>query len=135
MAHSLNQVKETFKAPIIYKLCLFHFLSGAMVPRFQEYKYYFLLNIIEMSEFTYAILFIIGSLSMLCLVGLYHYLFERYSYRTGMAVGLLLTTITTFFDILFVLRINQWFGINDYVFIIVTNLLEDFVNMRFSNLP
>ena len=88
-----------------------------------------------MSESTYALLYIIASLFMLGLVGLFHYIFARYTYRTGMAVGILLTTFTTGMDILFVLRVNKWLGINDYVFLIGTNLLEDFVNMRFSNLP
>jgi len=51
-----------------------------------------------------------------------------------MAIGLLLTTITTFFDILLVLRINTLFYIPDSVFILFTNLFEDFLNSRYSSI-
>jgi len=47
MAHAVKTLKTTKKAvsaPIIYKLLLFHFLSGAIIPRFPEFKYYFLID-------------------------------------------------------------------------------------------
>ena len=51
-----------------------------------------------------------------------------------MAIALLLTTVTTIFDILLVCRINQLIGIPDYLFLIVTNLFEDFVNTRYQTI-
>ena len=48
-----------------------------------------------------------------------------------MGIALLLTTITTAFDIAFVLRLNQYLYINDYVFLFFTNLFEDFLSTRF----
>lgn len=87
-----------------------------------------------MSEFTYAMLYILASITMMVLIGVFHYIFERHSFRFGMGVSILLTTITTVFDIMYVLRVHEGI-LNDYVMLIFTNLLEDLVNMRFSNLP
>ena len=49
-----------------------------------------------------------------------------------MSLAVLLTAITTFFDILFVLRVNVILGINDYLFLAFTNMLEDFLGFRYS---
>lgn len=48
-----------------------------------------------------------------------------------MALGLALTTISTFFDLIFVLRWNDYFYINSHVFVIVTNIFEDFIHTRY----
>jgi len=47
IAHAAKTYQITKKAmstPIIYKILLFHFLSGAIIPRFTEFKYYFLID-------------------------------------------------------------------------------------------
>jgi len=51
-----------------------------------------------------------------------------------MAIALILTTISTFFDILLVLRINTLFLIPDSIFILFTNLFEDFLNSRYQSI-
>lgn len=48
-----------------------------------------------------------------------------------MGIGLALTTITTIFDLLFVLRWNTYIYIHDYIFVLFTNLFEDFIHMRY----
>jgi len=49
-----------------------------------------------------------------------------------MAIAVLWTTVTTFFDLAFVLRWNTYIYIPDYIFILFTNLFEDFIGMRYS---
>lgn len=48
-----------------------------------------------------------------------------------MAVGLGLTTFSTVFDLLFVLRVNEWMGIPDMVFLLLSNNFEDFMQTRY----
>ncbi len=87
-----------------------------------------------MSEFTYALLYIMASLTMLGLVFMFHYIFEKNTFRFGMGVSVIVTTVATVFDILYVMRLHEGY-INEYVMLSFTNLLEDLVSMRFSNLP
>lgn len=100
------------------------------MPRFPEFKYYYLLDVVGMSEFNYALLFILSSLSMVLCSAIFHYVFSKFSYRQGFAVGFMFTTVTTFFDIIFVLRLNKYIYISDYIFVIFTNLLEDMGSTR-----
>lgn len=85
-----------------------------------------------MPEYSYALLFIVSSFTMLILVGVFHWIFLRYTYRQAMSIAILMTTITTFFDIALVLRWNTYLYIPDYIFILFTNLFEDFISMRYA---
>ncbi|CDW79847.1 folate-biopterin transporter family [Stylonychia lemnae] len=127
-----SQVFKSLKTPIIYKVCIYQIISGSIIPRFQEYKYYYFLDKLKYEEYQYALLYILSSISMLLLVGLFHWVFHRFSYRQAMAIAILLTSFTTFFDLAFVLRWNTYIYIPDYIFILFTNLFEDFIGMRYS---
>lgn len=48
-----------------------------------------------------------------------------------MGIGLALTIITTLADLAFVMRWNELVYLNDYVFVLFTNLFEDFIHMRY----
>lgn len=96
-----------------------------------EFKYFFMLDVLKFSEFAYGILFVMSCVTIIGLVCLFDYVFKHYTHRQGMAVALALTTITTIFDILFVLRWNKYIYIHDYIFVLFTNLFEDFIHMRY----
>ena len=49
-----------------------------------------------------------------------------------MGIAVLFTTVTTFFDIAFIQRWNTHLYIPDYIFILFTNLFEDFISMRYA---
>lgn len=85
-----------------------------------------------MSEFNYAILFIVSSVTQILITLMFHFVFKKFSYRQGFALGILMTSVTTFFDICFVMGIHRLFFINDYVFLIFTNLLEDMLSQRYT---
>ena len=52
-----------------------------------------------------------------------------------MAIAISMTILTTLFDLLLVLRVNVMFGINDFVFLAFTNMLEDFLGFRYAIVP
>ena len=129
---SLRQMKEAVKSPIITNMLWFQFLTGAVVPRFQEFKYFFLLDVVLMPEFNYALLFILSSISLIGLTLIFHYVFKHYSYRQGFAIAFMITTLTTVTDIIFVMGLHRRFYINDYVFLLCTNLFEDMLSNRYT---
>ena len=49
-----------------------------------------------------------------------------------MASAILLTSITTFFDLLFVMKAYDYLYINKYVFLVFTNMFEDFLGFKYS---
>jgi hypothetical protein len=69
---------------------------------------------------------------MFILVLVFHHVFAKYSYRQGMAFGTLLTSLTTLGDLLWVLKVYDYIGVNQYVFLIITNLFEDFVGLKYG---
>ena len=48
-----------------------------------------------------------------------------------MGIGMLLTTITTIFDLLFYLRVYEYIYVSPFIFILFTNIFEDFITMRY----
>jgi len=129
---SFKQMKDAVKSPIISNMLLFQFLTGAVVPRFQEFKYFFLLDVMLMPEFNYALLFILSSISLIGLTVIFHFVLKRYSYRQGFAIAFMITTLTTISDIIFVMGLHRHFYINDYVFLLITNLFEDMISNRYT---
>jgi len=102
------------------------------VPRFQEFKYYYLLDVMGMPEFNYAMMFIVSSITQILITLTFHFIFKKLSYRQGFAIGILMTSMTTIFDICFVMGIHRLFFINDYLFLIFTNLIEDLLSQRYT---
>lgn len=86
----------------------------------------------QFSSFGYGMLYIFSCVTLLILVIFFDWVFKRFSYRQGICIGLMITTITTVGDILFAFRINLAIGIPDWFFLPFTNLFEDFINMRYT---
>mmetsp|Transcript_7718 Transcript_7718/g.7135 ORF Transcript_7718/g.7135 Transcript_7718/m.7135 type:complete len:233 (+) Transcript_7718:839-1537(+) len=117
--------------PIIFKVFLFLFFSAAVVPRFHEYKYYYLIDVLGFSELQYGLLFIMTMLTMLGIVVLFYQLLKHFSYKQAVMIGLTISFVTTFFDLLLYLRFFEYIGVSKYIFILFTNIFEDFISMRY----
>ncbi|CDW78704.1 UNKNOWN [Stylonychia lemnae] len=131
LENSYKQLLEAVKNKKIQKVILFQIISGAIVPRFSQYKYFFMLDYQGMSQFNFGLLSILCSCTLILLALFFSKMVQKYSYRQAFAFGILLTSFTTACDIIYVLRINRMLYINDYIMLIFTNLLEDIMQTRY----
>lgn len=119
----------------IYLLLLFIILSSLFRPSFGDFHYYFLLDTIKISKFTYASLMLIGNFC--CLIGavLFNTSFQRVETRTMVALGFVGTLVNNFLTYVFVMRWNLLWGISDNFFLFSTNMVFDVLLEIFAVLP
>mmetsp|Transcript_7169 Transcript_7169/g.5438 ORF Transcript_7169/g.5438 Transcript_7169/m.5438 type:complete len:89 (+) Transcript_7169:823-1089(+) len=84
LGHALGQLKLMTKAlltPMIFKVFLFMFVSAAIIPRFHQFKYYYLIDVLGFSELEYGLLYLVTFGCMFLIVYASYLLLQRYSYR------------------------------------------------------
>ena len=101
-----EMVFETVQIPIIYKMAIFLILSGALVPRFQEFKYYYMVDELGFSDFEYGIVLVGACAEFIIAVLVFRYLFTfQFSHRWLMGVAMGMTSFFSLMDVLFYLRV------------------------------
>ena len=65
MRTNFNEIRVGFRVKELWRSFIFFFLLGCLVPTFQDFFYYFQLEVVGFSKLTYAL---IGSLGFFCLV-------------------------------------------------------------------
>jgi len=129
---SFKMIYEALKTPMILKMIFFLFFSGLIIPRFQEYKYYYLLDELGFSELEYGLVYLGSTLFFILMVVFFNYVIKKFSYRQANAVGIGMTVFFTFFDFLFYMEVYKYLGWSPKVFIYLTNIVEDYLTVRYS---
>ena len=65
MRTNFNEIRVGFRVKELWRSFIFFFLLGCLVPTFQDFFYYFQLEVVGFSKLTYAL---IGSLGFFYLV-------------------------------------------------------------------
>ena len=60
MKKNLREIKEACKMRAYYSVILFLLISGLTVPSFSSFSYYFLLDEVQVSKFTYSMLAVVA---------------------------------------------------------------------------
>lgn len=78
---------------------------------------------------------LLGSVTLLTGTLMYQKFFKEWEVRTMMMLNIIIGFFAIGINLLFVLRVNVYFGINDLVFIVFTNIITDTLNLAFSQMP
>lgn len=62
---NLSEIKEAFKIKEFYSIILYLIFTGLVVPTFGSFGYYFMLDIVKLSKFTYSMLTVLGFFCLL----------------------------------------------------------------------
>ena len=116
-------------------MMLYLFLYGFVVPSFGSFGYYFMLDVVQLSKFTYSMLTVIGFFCLLIGTSLYKAFFKEFEYRNLIIFETIIGIVFAPLSYLFVLRINLDYGIPDLFLIIFTDVVQDIVAQCFVFLP
>lgn len=130
-----REIKEAFKIREFYSIIIYLIIGGLLVPSFGTFGYYFMLDVVGISKFAYAMLTVLGFVCLLIGTQLFNRCFKEKEYRNMIMMDALITIVLAPMTFIFVLRLNVDWGIPDMVFIIFTETVSEIVTQCFVFLP
>lgn len=115
----LKVVWEMTKHPLIWQFYLYIILSG-MRPQFGEFEYYFLLDVVRVSDFLYAMIQLVGSFNIILTIWFYQF-FKHLEVRYLLMIGMFVNSLAGLFGVILGKRWNLQWGIPDGVLYWVTD--------------
>jgi len=119
----------------IYCLVIFFIVKGILNPTFSEFSYFFLLNVIRISKFMFALLILIGQLCHVLGALTYKAFCRSVDTRTMVLLAFTTASLGAFLNFCFAKRWNQDWGISDLVFLLFTDVVFEVVVTVLYTLP
>lgn len=119
----------------IYCIVIFFLLRGVLNPSFEEFSYFFLLNVIGISKLVFAIIVLIGQICHIIGALIYKAFFRNVDTRTMILFAMVTTCTSTFLNFCFAKRWNLAMGIGDMFFIFFTDVVFNTVSTVLYTLP
>lgn len=117
----------------IYFLVIFFVVKGILNPTFREFTYFFLLNVIGISKFMFALLELIASVCHILGAITYKAFFRTVDTRTMVLIAFITGSVGAFLNFVFAKRWNLDMGIPDIVFLLFTDVVfEALVTMLYT---
>jgi Na+/melibiose symporter-like transporter len=119
----------------IYCIVIFFILKGLLNPTFEEFSYFFLLNVIGISKFMFALLVLIGNICHVVGALFYKAFCRSVDTRWMVLFAMLVQIVATFLNFCFAKRWNLELGISDLVFLLFTDIVFSVVGTLLYTLP
>jgi len=100
-----------------------------------DFMYYFQTEVAGFSQFTFALIGVVGSCCLFVAVFLYRLFFSRHETRSLILMALIIEVAAGVFSLLFVLRVNLLLGIPDIWFVFLTSTTTSAFIEAFTMLP
>ena len=88
-------------------------MQGLTYPLLWDFLYYYKLEVVGISQFTYGMIHVIGSVWAVLAVLVYQMHLSKYETRTLIIITIFVDILASFMDLCFVLRWNIYLGIGD----------------------
>ena len=135
LKRNCGQIKEAFKIRPFYCLILYLILTGLFVPSFSSFGYYFMLDVIKLSKFTYSMLTVLGFFCILVGTQLYNRYLKDKEYSSLVIWDALISIVMAPLTYILILRINVEWGIPDIWLVIFTDSVAEIVSQCCVFLP
>jgi Na+/melibiose symporter-like transporter len=119
----------------IYFLVIFFFGKALLSPSFEEFSYFFLMNVIGISKFTFALLVLLGNVCSIIGSLLYKAFFRKVATRTMILWAMIIGTVGMFLSFMLAKRWNLEIGIPDLAFLIFTDIVFSVISVITYSLP
>jgi len=116
-------------------MILYIIIGGFLVPSFGSFGYYFMLDVVGISKFSYSMLTVLGFACLFLGTLIYKAYFRAAEYRSLIMMEALISIILAPISFIFVLRINIQWGIPDMAIIIFTDVVSEIVSQCLVFLP
>lgn len=119
----------------IYFLVIFFIAKGILSPSFEEFSYFFLMNEIHISKFTFALLVLLGQICHIIGALIYKAWCRNIDTRWMIFFAMLVGAIGSFLNFCFAKRWNLVWGVPDMAFLLFTDTVFSVVGVILYTLP
>jgi len=119
----------------VYFVIIYFILDGFTNPQFTDFTYFFLLNVIGLSKFMFAMITLIGQVCSVIGVIIYALFLKKVETRWVLFWNVVINVVGTFLNYVFAMRWNLEMGISDMAFIIFSDVVFGALNTAFQLLP
>lgn len=126
---NFSDIKTGFKVRELTRSVIFFFLLGCLVPTFQDFFYYYQLEVVGFSKLTYALIGSLGFFYLIMAMQLYNIYLKERETKIMMFIACFTNLFGSIGCILFVRQI--YFGLDPLVFMILTSTVTDLLQDAF----
>jgi len=119
----------------IYQLLLFFILQAIICPTFEEFTYFFLMDVIGVSKFLFSIVVLTGQLCGVIGSLIYKACFRAVDTRWMIFWAVVFHIIGDFLNFVYAKRWNLEIGIPDLVFLFLTDSLFTCIRLVLYSIP
>lgn len=119
----------------IYFLIIFFIAKAIIVPSFEEFTYFFLLNVIKISKFFFSLLVLIGQICHIIGALIYKAWCRNIDTRWMIFFAMCVGVLSAFLQFTFAKRWNLSMGIPDVAFLLFTDVVFSTVGVILYTLP
>jgi len=131
----MKDIGHAMMMPEIYLVIAFFVLNGIISPDFGDFSYYFMLNVVNLSKFQYSMLGVVGQITSVFGTVFYEAQLKDVEVRTVMYWSTVCSIISSFSQYAFAMRWNTMIGVNDVVFIVLTDTVFGVASLAMNTLP
>ena len=128
-------IGRAIKMKEIFCVVIFFILRGILNPTFEEFSYFFLLNVIGISKFLFAVLVLVGQICHVVGALLYKAFCRNICARWMIFFAMIANVFATFLTFAFAKRWNKNCNINDIVFLFFTDVVFNVIQTVLYSLP
>lgn len=132
---NLNAIGRALMMREIYFLVIFFLAKGVLSPSFEDFSYFFLLNVIKISKFVFSLLVLIGQICHIVGALIYKAWCRDVDTRWMIFFAMIVGVISTFLSFAFAKRWNLEWGIPDMAFLLFTDVVFSTVGVILYTLP
>ena len=135
LKRNFAEIKEGLKIREFYCMIIYLIVTGFLVPSFSSFGYFFMLDVVGVSKFSYSMLTVLGYGCLLIGSQLFNNYFKEQEFRKLILGESLITLLMAPLSFIFILRINLEWGIPDMAMIIFTDTISSIFGQCLVFLP
>ena len=120
---NLSEIKQAMQVREYYHVIVYLLLTAVLVPSFNSFGYFFMLDVVEISPSTYSLLGVLGYFYLGLSSMLYGKYFTNKEYSTVIKFDFFVGLLFAPLEFMFIFRVNQYYGIPDLSLIMFTGVV------------
>lgn len=132
---NLGAIGRSLTMKEIYFLVIFFLAKGVITPSFEEFSYFFLLNVIKISKFVFSLLVLIGQICHIVGALIYKAWCRNIDTRWMIFFAMVIGVLSSFLAFVFAKRWNLEWGVPDLIFLMFTDVVFSTVGVILYTLP
>lgn len=130
-----REIYSSFREPQYFSIIAYLVLTAFFVPTFSSFSYFFYMDVIGLTKFTYSMLAVLGFVGVFFGTQMYRKWFMDWEFRTLILIEVAVELLISPLKFLFIFRVTPDWGVPDIVIIVLTRSLHGIMAQCFVFLP